>query len=98
MRKNDKAIFNNRLELTKMLNLRINGYSIDSLSALFSCDPSSIRYHCNKYHIVPEYEVMGIYRILSNSFPVPDPLWIYKNGEKINTGRNYKDYVSSPLL
>lgn len=77
-----------------MLNLRIIGLSQASLGALFGVDKTSIRHHLTKYHLPKPEQVYSLERIISDCLPKPVAA-TYKvvNGERINLGRDYKDYL-----
>lgn len=98
MRKNDKKLFLNKAKLGEMLYLRFTGFSLISLAALYNCDVMSIFHQCNKFHIEPLTEVYAIDRIIRHVLPPPPPpKWKIINGEKINLGRNYKEYLMKTL-
>lgn len=94
MRKNDKKIFLDKVKLTQLLNLRLNGFALTSLAYLFNCDVMSVWHQCKKYQIEPLEDVYTIERIIKAVIPKPQPL-TYRviNGEKINIGKNYADYI-----
>jgi len=93
MRKGNRKIFLDRGLLHKMINLRINGFSIKSLSILFNCDPSSIRAQCDKYMIQPLCQVYSIERIISQAIPKQESEWGTIEGVRVNPGKNYADYL-----
>lgn len=72
MRLGDKALFKDQKKLTKMLNLRLNGYSIRSLAVIYGCDRTSIKAQCQKYDIAPVYDTYSIVRILAPLLPKVD--------------------------
>ena len=95
MRKNDKKLFLNKESLYTMINLRINGFAISSLALLFNCDPSSIRNQCDRYEIVPLDDIYTIERIIHKTFPKPsESRWKIVDGERINLGKSYKEYLN----
>lgn len=103
MRKNDKAIFKDKDKLTIMLNLRLNGYTVDSLALLYKCDKKAIKYQCRKYDIAPVGQVCGIEKLIHLILPkVVEPIfrppshWMVIDGERINMGRPYKEYFLFP--
>ncbi len=64
--------FKDRLKLTEMLNLRLNGYSVYSLGYLYNCNRKSIEFQCNKYDVVPVDQVYRIERLVAKFFPQPE--------------------------
>ena len=102
MRKNDKAIFKDKNKLTIKLNLRLNGYSVESLATIYGCDRTSISNQCDKYDIVPVDKVYGIERFFRKIIPKEDTNfrspshWMIIDGERINMGHSYKEYFYPP--
>lgn len=97
MRLNDKRQFEDKAKLVRMLSMRRSGYATSSLAIIFAVDRSSIEYQCNKYQIVPDQEVYALERIITSvlNFLIPAPQvsqWKTVNGERINLGRDYRDY------
>jgi hypothetical protein len=91
--------------LLEMLQLRQSGWTFTSLSERYNCDRTSLRYQCRKYQIFPNKtifkrnsnEVFDPKRIAGEIivvvYPQPQSNWIEINGERINTGRDYADYL-----
>lgn len=97
MVKGNTKLFLDKPKLYQMVNLRINGLSYVSLAEIFGCDWTSIKYLCHLYYIKPQTQVFGISNIITQIIPKPEAL-TYKivNGEKINLGKSYKEYVRYP--
>lgn len=96
MRKGDKTLFKDKQMLCNMLNLRVAGWATTSLALLYSCDRSSIEFQCNKFGAKPGGEVFTLERIIRDILTPSerDSQWrITNNGERINLGRSYKDYL-----
>lgn len=97
MRKPYQTPFSNRNSLNIMLNLRLNGYSVRTLSLLFHCEKKAIRYQLQKYAIEPQEEsIYGIEKVLNPILVLKVPemnRWAYINGEKVSRGKNYTDYI-----
>lgn len=93
--------------LLEILELRRHGFSLDFLADLYDCDRTSLRYQCRKYQIFPHKtvfvrndkspEIFNPKRIISQIImeisPKQNSSWILINGEKINTGKSYADYL-----
>jgi hypothetical protein len=83
-----------------MVNFRINGFSFNSLSIFYKCDPSSIRDKCKKYNLKPYKDIFDISRIANQIIKKYSPKDEFgrefeeRNGEKICKGKMYKDYLS----
>ena len=91
-------IFRDRKTLDRLVNLRINGYAVSTLSIMFKCDKHSIRDQLDKYHIEPWTQIYSIERIVSEVLPEPkESVWVMKGDYKFNRGHNYSDYRQSPL-
>lgn len=94
-------------KLLEMLYLRRAGFSYNFLSKFYGCDRETLRYHCHKYQIFPQKkkfihnssEVFNPARIaikiISTIAPEKVSNWIVIDGEKINTGKSYADYLKS---
>ena len=94
----NRKLFIDKALLSRMLNLRRNGYSIQTLAIMFNCHFTSIDFECQKYHIEPLTEVIGLERLISDVIAqVPAPSYKIINGEKINLGKSYKEYVAQNL-
>lgn len=100
MKQGDKKLFLDRDKLTQMINLRRNGLTVTTLAIMFGCDYSSIRAQCDKYGIVPRVDVIyGIERIIAQIIPhyIQSKTFKVVNGEKINLGKSYAEYVTESL-
>lgn len=98
-RKNDK--------LLEMLSLRNSGWTFASLAELYKCDRASLRYQCRKYQVFPKkkrfifnskevFNPKRIYiQVISELFPQKVSNWVVVDGERINTGKSYADYLQS---
>ncbi len=95
MKKGNKKIFLNKPRLYQMLNLRRNGLALTSLAVIYNCDRTSVAYHCKEYQIAPiDEEVYDLERIISQILPkAPQPTFKIVNGERINLGKTYKEYL-----
>lgn len=77
-----------------MLELRMSGYAIKTLAGMYGCDPSSIRHQCDKYGIEPPlHEVYAVDRVVMSAIPSAVGNWKFVNGERINAGKSYKEYL-----
>ena len=79
-----------RSSINLILNLRLIGWSYNSLASFFGISRQAARYQCHKYGI--EYEGYGM-RIPNFSSAQKIDKWRYIDGEKINTGKSYADYL-----
>lgn len=94
MRLHDRKIFLNKQKLWEMLNLRMNGYAISTLAIIYHCDMKAIRYQCDKYKITPpDNELYAVERIVSKTISKSIGNWKFINGERINIGKSYKEYL-----
>lgn len=106
----EKQIFHDKNKLYLLLNFRIQGYSLGSLSEIFHCDKNTIKKQCLKYSIYPiGYDSTKLSQSKKNAFstshivslalskPREKRLWAVIDGEKINLGRSYKEYLNSTL-
>jgi len=106
-KKSGTFIFGDKDKLLEMLQLRHSGWTFVSLSELYNCDRTSLRYQCRKYQVFPQKKVF-----IKNSNEVFDPKriamqiiieiypqkisnWTIIDGEKINTGKSYADYLKT---
>lgn len=78
-----------RRAIDLMLNLRRNGWSQNALSSFFGVDKDTIQYHCRKYGIVFIGCSIGIPPVKE----IEDIHWKYIDGEKVNKGKSYKEYI-----
>lgn len=107
MKKPYTFISKDRNILLEMLSLRKSGWTFVSLAELFNCDRTSIRYQCRKYQIFPEKtifiknsnQVFDPKRIVTQILIELDPqetsIWSIIDGERVNTGKSYADYLKS---
>jgi hypothetical protein len=93
--------------LLEILDLRRAGLSLDFLAELYNCDRTSLRYQCRKYQIFPmktvfirndkSPEIFNPKRIASRVLiavaPPKASNWTIVDGERINTGKSYADYL-----
>ncbi len=93
--------------LIAILELRKMGLSLDFIADLYNCDRTSLRYQCRKYQIFPlktifvrndkSPEIYNPKRIASqiilNFAPHEVSNWTIIDGERINTGKSYLDYL-----
>lgn len=89
----------------EMLTLRRAGWTFVALAELFDCDRTSLRYQCRKYQVFPtktifiknSNEVFNPKRIAKQIvleiYPKKVSNWVVVDGEKINTGKSYADYL-----
>ncbi len=96
-------------KLLEMLALRRAGFSFDFLSELYNCDRTTLRYQCRKYQIFPVKTVFirndkspEIYnpkriikKIIEELYPERISNWTIVDGERINTGKSYADYLKT---
>ena len=73
-----------------ILNLRLIGWSYNSLASFFGVSRQAARYQCHKYGI--EYEGYGM-RIPNLSTAQKIDKWRHIDGEKINVGKSYAEYL-----
>lgn len=107
MRKTRTSISKDKDTLLEILTLRRAGWTFVSLSELYNCDRTSLRYQCRKYKIFPtkkiyiknSNEVFDPKRIavhvLHQLYPIVLSSWTVVDGEKINTGKTYAEYLLS---
>ncbi len=77
-----------RRNIDLLLNLRINGWSYNALASFFGIKRQGARYQCEKYGIYCEDRGLSIPFLFEM-----DSVWNYEDGEKVNKGRNYADYL-----
>lgn len=108
IKKSGTFVFSDKDKLIEMLALRRSGWTFESLAELYSCDRSSLRYQCRKYQIFPHktrfhfnphsLEVFDPKRIITSVlievYPI-DTQWTIIDGEKINKGKSYAEYLES---
>lgn len=94
---NKKTLVLHSPQFDQMVNLRLAGLSLISLAAIYGVDWTSVRHHV-KYNKIPKpKEVYSLERIIAQAIPQA-PKLTYKivNGERINLGKSYKEYLISP--
>lgn len=106
-KKSGAFVFVNKDKLLEMLSLRKAGWTFVSLAELYNCDRTSLRYQCRKYQVFPQktkfnfnphlLEVFDPKRIITQIIveihPPEKSDWIEINGEKINKGKSYSEYL-----
>lgn len=109
MKKAYTFISKNPEELMEIFLLRRAGLSFDFLADLYQCDRTSLRYQCRKYQIFPIKTIFvrndkskEIYNppriakdILVEIVPHKVSQWIIIDGERVNAGKSYADYLKS---
>ncbi len=97
MKKGNKTIFRNKEKLYLLINYRLSGFAISTLSLIFSVDKSSIRYQLHKF-LIPNPPRREVYAIEYIVCPVIEKHqgseWDYIEGMRVNAGSDYKDYVA----
>jgi len=94
MKKGQKTTFSNKNTLEEMVQLRRHGVAISSLAIIYGVDNSTIRWHLRRYYITNPNEVYSIERIVAKLLPSnSQPQWKVINGERINLGKSYKEYL-----
>lgn len=100
-RKVNTTPFKDRNSLNKLVNLRIFGFSRNSLAILFNVDKTALTYHFKKYGIAmdnvrrnKQSEVYDVPRIVSHIVLIPPSVWVEIDGERINQGRSYAEYLT----
>lgn len=104
MRQGDKKLFKDKVKLYQLINLRLNGMALSSLALMFSCDRDSVTKQIVKYGVIPSHiyglenldipEIFTIERIITQVIPVNFANYKVVNGERINLGKSYKEYVA----
>lgn len=92
-----KTTFKDKNKLNKLINLRIFGFSEVSLALLteFNVDRTALIYHFKKYGIGRPQDTYDIPRMVSKMIPPSfKDVWVEIDGERVNTGRTYKEYLS----
>lgn len=89
-----------RSSINLILNLRLIGWSYNSLASFFGISRQAARYQCHKYGIEYEGYGMRIPNLSTAKMRIPNlstakkiDKWRYIDGEKINTGKSYADYL-----
>lgn len=96
MKTGNHKVLHDKMALQQMLNLRLLGLSLTSLAALYGVDWTSIRHHTRSYKLPKPKAPINLLAIIGQALPKPKPL-TYKlvNGQRINLGKSYKDYVAA---
>lgn len=91
-------------DINRLVNLRIAGFSLVSLSCLHDVGVhyTDLIYQFRKYNIKMENarnyknrEIYDIPRIINHLMPPSDDgLWAVIDGERINRGRSYSEYLA----
>lgn len=110
IKKSGTFIFRDNNKLLEMLVLRRQGWTFYALAELYHCDRTSLRYQCRKYQIFPiktiqirndkSKEIFDPRRIATQIIIELKPQeeesqWTIIDGEKINRGKSYADYISN---
>jgi hypothetical protein len=93
MLKKQKTIFKDRNKLDQLINLRIIGFSTETLACLFNVERTDLTYHFKKYKIEQPEVVYNIQRIVKEIIPKEENKWRIENGKRINLGKSYDDYL-----
>lgn len=94
-------------KLLEMLALRRAGYSFNFLADLYDCDRTTLRYQCRKYQIFPIKQIQIpnskakeifnperiVHDIIITITPKQTSNWIIIDGERINAGKSYAEYL-----
>ena len=108
IKKSGTFVFKDHHKLVEMLALRRMGWTFVSLANLYSCDRTSLRYQCRKYQIFPEktkfIKNQEIYSpdkissaIIISLYPKKKSNWTMIDGERINLGKSYADYLKQSI-
>jgi len=101
MKTGQKTIFNNPATLLQMIALRRAGYATTTLAIMFGVDRSSIEYHCQRFSLKPDRQIYSLERIIADVLialnPPADPRFKIVNGERINLGKTYAEYMAESL-
>lgn len=101
MEKGNKTIFRNKEKLYLLINYRLSGFAISTLSIIFCVDKSSVRYQLHKFAI-PNPSRKEVYSIEYIIDPVISKYqgseWDYIEGMRVNAGSDYKDYIARSKL
>lgn len=110
MKKPYTFISKDKDNLIEMLNLRKSGWTFVALSQLYDCDRTTLRYQCRKYQVFPikklhiknSSEVFDPKRIalhiIHELYPTVQTNWTIIQGEKINKGKSYAEYLAERSL
>lgn len=80
-------VFKDKIVLQKMLFLRQQGWPIKELGLIFNVEHTSIRKACLRSGLPPEV------KLLSRPIITFKHVIIDYNGERINPGKTYKEYM-----
>lgn len=106
MKKAYTFISKNPQQLLEILELRRQGFSLDFLAELHNYDRTSLRYQCRKYQVFPTKTIFIknspeifnppriAHQIIIELNPIQPSKWVIIDGEKINRGKSYADYLS----
>lgn len=100
MKKGNKKVFTDKNKLYYLLNMRLCGFSYETLAVFFKVDRTSVENQCEKYDINNATKnIYNIQNILKTTFPAPiENKFIDLGGYRICKGRNYKDYKYGKLI
>ncbi len=73
-----------------LLNLRWQGWSYGSLSQFFGVNKDVVKYHCVRYGVFFDGNPLQIPPVEEDK---KDKRWRYEEGEKVNKGKSYADYL-----
>lgn len=92
-------IFKDPDKLLEMFLLRINGWTVTRLAEKYRCDSTTITHHCRKNKIYPQKKPQRQIRPPTEedlrkqrNFKEEQP-YFNELGEKINPGKDYKEYL-----
>lgn len=102
-------VFKDTDKLLEMLMFRKTGFSFNFLADYYNCDRTSLRYQCRKYQIFPVKKVQmrndkspDIFNprriattVIVQIAPEKVSNWTVIDGERINTGKSYADYLKA---
>lgn len=92
---NKKILIAHSPQFYQMLNLRLIGLSLTSLAGIYGVDWTTIRHHTQHFNIPKPAEVYNLEGIIAQAIPKA-PKLTYKivNGERINLGKSYREYLA----
>lgn len=92
---NKKVLLIHSPQFYHMINLRLIGLSLTSLGAMFGVHWTSVRHHTRFFQIPRPEEVYNLESIIAQVIPsVPKITYKLVNGERINLGKSYKEYLA----
>ena len=98
------------VKLLEMLYLRRAGYSFNFLEQRYGADRKTLSYQCRKYMVFPIKKVYSVPNAKSKEIFNPSRIatdvlaevapekvsnWVIVDGERINTGKSYADYLKA---